>query len=386
MVIDVSIGRTRVDEAQFNRALNRAIEWGQDQFAVGANARWDSQGAPVGGPGVLQAWHRHVDGLALREMPRPRLERAMSRLRADAAFPVGAGAYPRDFEYMRQRIYEEARRPLTAERFIPVSRDVPVGARYHTARRAIGSGEAQIHRGGTEFPKARTTYVEERFNTAFVVCAVDQEFFSSLTTDWAGLQQFARDMRLAYRLIDERMNRIAWFGAPEAGLPGVLTYPSLAKRVSTTEFDESATGEELAAAIVSLVQTPQVESAAVFGATAVLMSPAVDALVSRRLLHAGTDTTVKQYVLSVLGWSPDRWGVAPELGELPTNIAPNGEHGILAYRPENDSIEHVITQDPTPLPVFQASPIESTTLIVAGTGGVVMPDVGNAILDLVPVA
>jgi hypothetical protein len=389
-LIDVSPGRP-VPVEVFASSLSRAMRWG------GSRAprvdRFDAGDDFVGAPGLIDAYHRHVDGLVLHEARqtlgrdwclKPHVLDEAARL---DAFPVGAGGFPRDFEFIRTSIFEEKRQPLTAMQFFPADTSVPLGARSHTARRALGSGEAQIYRAGSEIPRARTTYAEETFGVAYVVCAVDVQFFDALTTDWAGLQQYSRDLRLAFRLVEERLNRIAWSGDVGSQLAGVLTYPHLAKQVIPVEFIDDSAPEDIAAAILDLLTTPQIESGGIFAPNALAVSPAIHAYIFSRKHSSsgGTDLTVGEYVLRAQaagGNGVRRIDVAPELA----GVGPNGEDGLLAYRTELDTVGHVMIQAPTPLPVFQASPLDQTTVVFAATGGMVMPDVGNAILGFAAVS
>lgn len=362
-------------------SLGRALRWG-GMSAPADSSRYDASGL-VGVDGTLDGWHRHVDELSIAELGPNRQDaarRILANYRMDA-LPGGAGGFPRDFEFIRSQIWEEKRQPLSAMMLFPIDGSVPLGARRHTARRALGSGEAQIHRGGSEFPRARTTYVEESFGVAYVVCSVDVNFFDALTTDWAGLQQYQRDLRLAYRLVEERLNRIAWFGDSGAGLAGVLNYPHLAKMVFPVSITDTPAPEDIAAALNDFSNKPIITSAGIFSPTELAVSPRIHAFLFSRKhsTQGGTDTSIGEYFLK--GQAAGGAGIrairmVPELA----GIGPSGEDGMLAYRPDLDSVGHVLIQGPTPLPVYQSSPLDQTTVVFAATGGVIMGDVGNAIL------
>ena len=378
-LIDVSPGLRRVDMPSITLSLNRALTFGGTS-APGASGRYDAAGL-IGSPDLLDTWARHVDGLCLRELGDRPLPACLQPQGRTDALPAGAPGFARQFEHIRSQILEERRQPLNAMRMFPIDGSVPLGARKHTTRRALGSGEAQIYRGGDEIPRAQSSYAEETFGVAYVVCAVDTQFFDLLTTDWAGLQQYQRDLRLAMRLVEERLNRICFTGAAEAGLYGVLNYPHLAKQVMSVDFTDDSAPEDIAAALYDLATTPLVESGGTFAATAMDVSPRLHQFLFSRKHSStgGTDLSIGEYFLKSQqagGQGIRSIGMAQELA----GIGPNSEDGILCYRPDLDTVGHVLIQAPSVLPVYQASPLEQTTVVFAATGGVTMPDVGNAIL------
>lgn len=308
-------------------------------------------------------------------------ESRRSGSRHDALTP-GFGAFPRDFEWIRRRIFEERRPVLTGMTIFPQDTEVPLGVRKHTVRRMLGTGEAQIFRGGSEFPRARNAYAEETFGVAYVVCAVETNFFDLLTTDHAGIRQYDNDLRLARRLVEERMNRIIWFGDAASGLPGVLSYPHLAKAMFPTAIDRNANAETIASALADYASIPMVRSNGTFMPTRLAVSPRIMQVLTTRKHASGTDTTILRYFMA---GQADMGGIrsvvaAPEL----KGIGPNGEDGMLFYRNELDSLAHVLIQAPTALPVWRSSPIDQITVVFGATGGTIMPDVGDALLVLVP--
>lgn len=387
-VIDVTpIGqRRRVDASRVNDAVGAALlDFG---FAPppqqGENARYDSDGL-VGGPDVLENYQQRCDSEALNLLsnrgwePGPRL-RALAEQRADS-FPAGSGGFPRDFEFVRAGVIEEARQPLTASMLFAIDNSVPLGARTHSARRALGSGEAKIYKGGNEIPRAQTTYIREAFGTCFVVCAVETNFFEQLTTDFAGIQQFQQDLRLAFRLVDERVNRLLWFGDLASQIWGVLNYPGLPKMAVSTPFTDATPPEDVATALFDFMNKPMVSSAGTFYATDLAVSPKVWAFISSRPTTLAMNMFILQLFQAMMAGRLRSIEVAPELA----GIGPNGEDGILAYRREPNTLAQVQIQAPTTLPVYQSSPLDQTTVVFASTGGMTAFDYGNCIIGYVVV-
>jgi hypothetical protein len=383
---DVSEGRT-VPPVAISAALNAAFRMRSRPAdrSIGEGGRYDADGY-VALDDTIEHYHRHVDGLAIRALGqgwRPGPELVQRAQRADA-LPIGAGGFPRDFEYIRRTVLEEKRQPLTAMSFFPIDTSVPLGARTHTARRSLGYGEAQIYRGGAEHGRARVTFAEEVFNTCFITCAVDQNLFDSFSTDFASLGLYEKELRHAYRLVEERRNRIWWFGDVGANLYGVANYPSLAKTVVSTAFTSSSTPEAIVAALRDFVNTPMVQSGLMFSATDLLVSPKIGSYLSTPMTSFATMTILKTFMegQAQIGNAGIRSiNIAPELA----GIGPSGTDAMLAYRKDLDTVGLVDIQPPTALPVFQASPLDQTTVVFSSIGGASAYDVGNMHLGYVTV-
>jgi len=374
----------RVTESQVRSALSQAALFGG--ALAPRSDRYDSDGW-VAPPDAIDAYHRHVDGLVIGELVARKapVPRWMIEHRFDSedarrdAFEGGVSGFPRQFEFIRSRVLEEKRQPLNAMRLFPRDGEVPLGAKQHTTRRVIATGEAQIHRGGSEFPRARTAHVEETFGTAIVVCAVSTNYFEMLTTDWAGIRQYQMDLKQAFRAVEERLNRIAWSGDTASKIDGVLNHRHLAKQVMPVAFDGSVAAETVTRALNDFVDTPFLVSGTVFRPNRLAVSPRI-----HRYLHTtkhsttgGTDLTIAQFFLA----GQDSQGIKViDMAQELAGIGPSSEDGILAYRDDLDSTAHVLIQPPTVLPVFQSSPLDQTTVVFACTGGVTMGDVGNNIL------
>ena len=384
MVIhDVSPSR-RVSHPAVLASLSAALRMRGTSPPAGAAGRYDSDG-PVAFGDAIEAYHRHVDRAALRELGNGlRLAPEILELaRRHDALPAGAGGFPRDFEFQRSAILEEKRQPLTAMAHFPIDSSVPLGAKTHTARRALGNGEAQIYRGGSEIPRATVAYAEETFGTAIVVCAVETNYFDALTTDFAGLRQFESESRLAVRLVDERVNRVAWFGDVASQVYGFINYPGLAKTILTTAFVDATSATDVCNALGDFCATPMVESGGTFGANALLVSPKIGKYIGTRPTTLAANMSIAELFLKGQQYigGVSSIAVAPELA----GIGPSGEDGMLAYRKDLDTCGHVLIQQTTALPVVQQGPLDMVTVYFAVTGGATMFDSGNCILGYVDV-
>lgn len=373
--------------ADVSRALARVALFAGSAPIVGTRAddsrRYDSGGAPTFAPDAIDAYARHIDAQAIEilrrdgfVMPRAAIADA---IRADA-LTGGAGGFPRDFEYIRRRVLEERRKPLNAFRLFSSATEVPLGAIEHTARRMIGTGQATIYRGSAEFSRARMAWIEETFGVAYVTCAVDTNFFQTLTTDWRGIRQYQADLRMAFRAVEEKLNEIAWKGDVASRINGVLNYPHGHVKVIPTAFTSSSSSASIVAALHALVDAPLVYSGGIYQPNRLVVSPRLHRFLFNTQFSAASDTSIARYFLQ--GQDEVSGIKSIDMAQELQGAGPAGanQDGILAYNDSQDSVEHVLIQPPTTLPVFQASPLDSTTVVFACTGGIVEQDSGNNIV------
>lgn len=389
--------------------LARALNWGGQQLdapMVNINGRnlprWDSRGSQVSmsEEGMLDAWARKCDGDIVEEMGgmRPEHIRYFQRVQrqrmqqhaqlaaeqgrrfdAQSFISGGVGGFPRDFEFIRQKVWEEALQPLTALTLFAQDTSVPIGARAHTARRELGAGTAAIHRGGSEIPQATIGFVEKQFGVVYIVCAVGTNYFETLTTDFANIQAYEKKLKRARRLVEERMNDVFWFGDIASQVFGVVRYPSLPKKRLVLDYDgNTANFQQQIIQLQALGNEPGVISGTRFSPNRAATSPKWLNYLSIRKHEqsGGTDTTMLEYYLrtNILGITTiDK---APEL----SGIGPNGEEGFLYWRDDSDALQLVMIQPPTTLPIFQSGPLDQMTVVYAAIGGVVQGDVGNNVL------
>jgi len=380
-----NVGQIYVDPSRVESALTRAILW------AGAE-RQDHRG-PIRSGGEIDAFARHVDGLALSELgqrkwqPPPQL---LDDARRADALPAGAGSAPRDLEYVRAVALEEQLPALNAERLFAADTEVPLGATSHVMQRWVTSGEAQIHRGGNAIPVASAGKVEERFGVVYVVSGVQTNFFQQLSVNYANLRTFQAESAAAMRAVKERINRLDWGGDVATQIYGVLNYPHLAKSVIPTLFDGSATGVAVVAALANLVGTPRVVSKQVFFPNRLVVSETVHQYLHETQFASGTDTTIAEFFLKGQAGKPNGIKVIEAAHELEADSdemvkagAPTGLHGVLAYRDDLGATRRVVIQEPTWLPLYQSGPLDTLHVIFAAVGGIVMPDVGANVLGFV---
>lgn len=395
-----NLGNIEITEQQVRSSLIRMAMMAQVQ------PRGDASGAPAFPSGMIDRARQRWDALALEAARdligqnwRPDDELRADALRAyeigriDAALSPGPAGFLRDFDYVHREILAEERPRLNAGRLFPMDTSVPLGAPTHTWKRSVVTGKAKWHSKGEAFPLSKAGYLEELFRTGFIVCAIEQNFFEGLQIGFAGMQTYRIEAEGAIRAIEEFLNEVAFYGSPARQIYGVLTYPHLAKRVISTTFGSPSTGVQVAAAFNSLLNTPTVNSSGTFMPNRCVTSEAVKAYISTTPLDAsGGTVTIEEFILKGQSESTGirEIEVAHELSadEMTAhNVGnPAGYDGILAFRGEDRrSVAHVLPQEPTFLPIWNSSPIDTLHVAFASSGGMVMHNVGNNILGFVRV-
>lgn len=372
--LDISgaVGAAPVNTGAVSSALAAALLMNGASRPSGV--RFDSEGNVDISGSALDEWHRHADERFVASVK--------SEIRGDA-LPAGIGGFPRDFEHTRQRVLEQKMQPLNFSRLFPTAGDVPLGATSYTVRREVYSGKADFHRGGSDVPVARARRVEESFNVRYIVCGIQTNYFEALSGGFAGLNQYAADLKAARRAMAEKLNSTCWSGAKAQGLYGLLDYPDLAKMSMSVEHTPAvaqSNPKAIAADLLNLISRPHIDSGTIFQPNKVVCSPRLRRLYAETKYDpTSTDTTILQWVLNAQPpGAPVEFEVAQELADA----GGTGIDGIFAYSDYEDAIAHTLVQAPVPLPVFQSGPFEQMTVLFAATGGVAMHDVGAHILGL----
>lgn len=392
-----NLGSLEISDTMLRNALARAA------MVTRSAGRADASGKVSYEAGMIDRYRQRWDALALAELqeqsggrwqPDSELRADAMRYheehRTDAPLQPGAAGFLRDFDFIHREILEEARPALNAGLLFPLDTSVPLGAATHTARRGVVAGRARWHNRGNAFPLAKAGFIEETFQTGYVVCACEQSFFEGLRIGYAGMQTYRMEADGAIRAIEEFLNQVAFYGDKAKGIYGALTYPDLAKMVIATQFGGSTVGRDVAVALNLIANTPMVSSRGVFRPNRIVTSEAVRAyLATTPLDTSGGTTTILQYFLSGQGPNGIRdIEVAHELSASEMTAGnvgnPSNHHGIFAFRGEDRrSLAHVLPQRPTFLPVWRSSPIDTIQVAFAQTGGITMNDVGNNLLAFV---
>jgi hypothetical protein len=299
--------------------------------------------------------------------------------RADA-LTGSAGAFPRDFEHIYNEILTEERRPLNWQSLFRMDGRVPLGARTHTVRRRLGTGDTAVYRGGVEIPVVRGSRVEEDFRVIHLVTSVMVDWFEMLSDSFAGRNSFADDTRDAVRFLEERANTIAFNGDAPSQVFGVFDYPHLSKSVSAVAFTAAAVSADPAgtrAELNRLANFAIENSGGTFRPNRFVTSIRIRNVLmqTKNSVTGGTDTSVGDFWLR---GQPDINQI--ESAHEMRGVGPNGEDGLLFYDDQLQSTAFVLIQPPTALPAHAVTALQNQTVYVMTLGGMVMRNVGNNLL------
>jgi len=361
VVIDAQTGRPFEHAADVLAVFNAA---------AAAYGRWDEKLGRVRlDADGFDKYRRRADAATVRRLTADK--------RADA-LTGQAGGFPRDFEHIYNEVLTEERRPLNLQSLVAMDGRVPLGARTHTVRRRLGTGDTAVYRGGVEIPVVRGAHVEESFRVIHLVTSVVTDWFEMLSDSFAGRNSFADDTRDAVRFLEERANEIGFNGDAPSKVPGLLNFPHLAKAVAGVSFTATAIAADPAgtrAELNRLANFAMENSGGKFRPNRF----ATSIRIRNALMQTQNSTASDRSVGAVwLDGQPDINSI--EAAHELRGIGPNGEDGLLFYDDQIQSTAFVLIQPPTPLPAHAISALQNQTVYVMTIGGVIMRNVGNNLL------
>jgi hypothetical protein len=142
----------------------------------------------------------------------------------------------------------------------------------------------------------------------------------------------------------------------------------------------TSTPAQILAALHAFVDAPATFSGESMQPTILALSPKIYRYLAQTRMDSGTDTTLLEYFKAGQDATSGIREVR-KISEL-AGVGPNGEDGLLAFRDDVDSCGIIEVMPTMTMPVWQAGALTWVTLVIAATGGVVMPNVGENILGL----
>lgn len=173
----------------------------------------------------------------------------------------------RALEYIKVKQYEIKHKPLRAIEFIPVSSEAPPGADAITIRYYDIIGLAKIiHDYASDFPRADTYGVEQKFPVKSIGASFGYSVKEIRRAQMAGVPLDQRRAIAAQRMVDEAIDRIAWFGDAATGLRGLINYPGINQYVVPQTGVQNGTTISTPAAAKWVNKTPDQIIADIAGA------------------------------------------------------------------------------------------------------------------------
>lgn len=290
---------------------------------------------------------------------------AILRLDQLGLSPAQGAAFERDLDAIRERVYEDKIPPRTAFRVIPQNSDVPVWAETYTHRMAEFVGRAKfigdyaddlpvVDVGGRE-----DTYKVKMFGVAY------QYSLKEMQRSGRGLNLSIMRPRSARQAIEDKFNRLQWFGDPTAGLFGFLNFPFIPRYAVGVAFDATSDLLDILAEMNAIANFPNELTDTVAEPDTMLMPPAEYNYVATTPLADGSDTTILTHFLN----NNPYINSVQNIQEL-KGAGPEGVNLIVVYRRVEENIQHKLVQPFTQLPAQQRN-LATVVNCVAQSGGCV---------------
>lgn len=293
----------------------------------------------------------------------------MTYRRFDALLGPKAGAYfERELESVRQQVLEDKIPPRNAMTLIPQSGDVPAWAETYTHRMCEFLGKAQfIADYADDLPMVDVSAREASYRVKHFGAAYQ---FSRKEIQRA---EANRDIRLdekrprAARLaVEQKFNRIQWYGDPSAGLFGLFNFPYIPRYLPTISLSDSTQDPlDILAEMNAIANQPSELTDTIAEPNTMLLAPEEYNYVSTTPLASGSDTTILTHFLN-----NNPYITAVENTRECKGAGPNGENLCVVYRRATENVEHKLVEPFTQLEP-QRRNMAVVTNCVAASGGVV---------------
>lgn len=305
--------------------------------------------------------------------------------RNDAADPKQGFHLSRELEHRYAEVLREPRPLQNALRLFGIDTSVERGAKFHTIQRVYGDGEVAVYRGrGGNIPRVGISKKEETFEVRHYVTSWICDIFEIAASDFANTAKQTELLRIARDIMDDFLNWQTWYGDDENGLPGVLNYPWIRKKIIAVPFNETSDPDDILRELHRFVNFPSDSQRQAFKPNVLVLSPRVLNYLSQTPRSDTSDTTILEHFMKTTK-TIDRVEEAHELQNDPQELIPGvppGLDAMVAYRNDRLGIQNVIPQPFTTLPM-QEMGFELTTFAYMSHGGVIMRDVGNNIIGYV---
>lgn len=211
--------------------------------------------------------------------------------------------FARQLEYIKTKTFDIKRVNLNALTVIPVSTEIPEGATTHTYRQYDTVGMAKIIANyANDLPRADVKAKEFTSPIRSIGNAYGynvQEIRSAL---FAGVALNAKKAMAATRAHQETINRLAFSGDAEHGLPGFFTNPNvpevtlLADGTGSSKTFVTKTSDKIVRDINSLINKIIIQSKGIHRATQVWIPIEQYALISTTQNSTASDTTILEFL------------------------------------------------------------------------------------------
>jgi len=214
--------------------------------------------------------------------------------------------FARQLEFLKSKTYDIKRAKLSALELFPVSTEVSEGATTHSYTSYDGVGSAKIIANySTDFPRAEVTGKQFTFPIRSIGSSYGYNIQEIRSAQFAGVSLNSKKATMAARAHDELINKLAFAGDVESGLPGLITNTNvpevtlLADGTGSSKTFATKSADKLVRDINTLINKVITQSKGIHRVNQVWMPVEQYALIATTQNSVASDTTVLSFLKEV---------------------------------------------------------------------------------------
>jgi hypothetical protein len=211
--------------------------------------------------------------------------------------------FARQLEYVKSKAYDVKRVNLNAFTLMPISTEIPEGATTHTYRQYDTVGMAKIIANyADDLPRADLVGKEFTSPIRTIGNAYGYNVKEIRSAIYAGINLNAKKSAATARVQQELMNRLAFFGDADHGLPGLLNNTNipevtiLADGTGSSKTFATKSADKVVRDVNALINKIITQSKGVHRATEVWMPVDQYALISTTQNSSASDVTILEFL------------------------------------------------------------------------------------------
>jgi hypothetical protein len=214
--------------------------------------------------------------------------------------------FARQLEFIKSQSYDVKRPQLNALRLLPVSTATPEGATTITYRQYDTVGLAKIIANyANDLPRADVSGREFTSPIRGIGVSYGYNMQEIRSAQFAGVPLASRKMTAAMRAHEELINRLAWSGDTENGLPGFLTnanipaYTVPADGTASSKLWTAKTADLIIRDVNGIINLVKTQSRGIHSANRVMMPLEQLAYIASVPRSSTSDTTILEFLQRV---------------------------------------------------------------------------------------
>jgi len=211
--------------------------------------------------------------------------------------------FARQLESIKAQSYDVKRAKLNALEIFPVSTSTPEGATTITYRQFDSVGAAKIIANyANDLPRADVNGKEFTSPIRGIGIAYGFSVQEIRSAQFAGMPLSEKKMRAAQRAHEEMINRLAWSGDVDNGLPGFMTNANIpafvvpADGTGSSKLWAAKSADKIVRDINGVINQVTTQSKGIHRANMVLMPLEQYTLIASTQNSTASDTTILQFV------------------------------------------------------------------------------------------